>query len=111
MTGNDKENGIYNGDICYLRAIADDGELTIEIDGATRKLPADAGQGFALGYAMTVHKAQGSEFEVVIIPMHPSAFMLLERRNLYTAVARTRRTSIRPVSASGPHVASSPEPR
>lgn len=92
VTGNDKENGIYNGDICYLRAIAEDGELTIDLDGAPKILPPDAGQGFNLGYAMTVHKAQGSEFEVVIIPMHPSAYMLLERRNLYTAVARARRT-------------------
>jgi exodeoxyribonuclease V alpha subunit len=90
VTANDPEHDLYNGDICYLRGI-DDTHLLIERDGELRSIPATAGAGFTLGYAMTVHKAQGSEFPVVIIPIHPSAYLLLERRNLYTAVSRAQR--------------------
>jgi exodeoxyribonuclease V alpha subunit len=94
VTGNDYKNNLYNGDLCYLREINADGTIVIEIDGVLRELPADAGSGLTLAYAMTVHKAQGSEFQAVIIPMDPSAYLLLERRLLYTAVSRARRTVV-----------------
>lgn len=94
VTANDYDNELYNGDIFYLHGIEDDGSLSIKYDDETRILPADAGVGFELAYAMTVHKAQGSEFPVVIIPMHPSFFLLLERRLLYTAVARAKQVVV-----------------
>jgi exodeoxyribonuclease V alpha subunit len=94
VTGNDYKHDLYNGDLCYLREINADGTITIEIDGVLRTLPADAGSGLTLAYAMTVHKAQGSEFPAVIVPMDPSAYLLLERRLLYTAVSRARRTVV-----------------
>ena len=94
VTGNDYVNDLFNGDIGYLRAINDDGSFDFELDGGLRKLPPEASAGFDLAYAMTTHRAQGSEFPVVIMPMHTSAFILLERRLFYTAVSRARRTLI-----------------
>ena len=47
-----------------------------------------------LAYAITVHKSQGSEYPVVIIPMYACAPMLMARNLLYTAVTRARRMVI-----------------
>jgi len=47
-----------------------------------------------LAYAITVHKSQGSEYPVVIIPMYQCPRMLLTRNLLYTAVTRARRMVI-----------------
>ena len=47
-----------------------------------------------LAYATTIHKSQGSEYPVVIIPLLTSHFMLLERNLLYTAVTRAKRKVI-----------------
>jgi len=44
-----------------------------------------------LAYAATVHKAQGSEFPAVIIPVHTQHFVMLQRNLLYTAVTRARK--------------------
>lgn len=92
VTGNDYTNELFNGDILVLEAIEADSLRVRLDDGSVRVLPSDAGGGFALAYAISIHRSQGSEFEVVIVPMHPSAYLLLERRLLYTAVSRARRT-------------------
>jgi len=43
-----------------------------------------------LAYAISVHKAQGSEFPVVVLPVVPQHFMMLQRNLLYTAITRAR---------------------
>jgi exodeoxyribonuclease V alpha subunit len=85
---------LYNGEVGYLRDIAQDGTLLLEMDGDERRLPTDMADSLSLAYAMSVHKAQGSEFPIVMIPLHPSAYMLLRRRLLYTAVSRARQTVV-----------------
>ena len=49
------------------------------------------GKDVALSYAMTVHKAQGSEYPVVVLPVLPQHGAMLYRNLLYTAVSRARR--------------------
>src|SRR3546814_2432409 len=44
-----------------------------------------------LAYAMTIHKSQGSEYDVVVIPMTTSHFMMLKRNLLYTAITRAKK--------------------
>lgn len=92
QTTNDYESDLFNGEIGYLREVHADGSIRLDLDGDIRELPAGGGDGLTLAYAMTVHKAQGSEFPIVIIPLHASYFILLERRLLYTAVSRARQT-------------------
>jgi len=92
VTGNDYTLELFNGDVGYLRAIHEDGSFTVEMDGAERVIPASGADLFELAYALTVHKAQGSEFPTVLIPLHTSAYLLLERRMLYTAVSRAKRS-------------------
>ena len=43
-----------------------------------------------LAYAITVHKSQGSEYRVVILPLHGQHFLMLRRNLLYTAITRAR---------------------
>ena len=47
-----------------------------------------------LAYAITVHKSQGSEFKIVIIPMYDGPYMLINRNLLYTAVTRARSVAV-----------------
>src|SRR3546814_14787420 len=47
-----------------------------------------------LAYAMTIHKSQGSEYDVVVIPMTTSHFMTLKRNLLYTAITRAKKLCI-----------------
>ena len=92
VTKNDYENNLFNGDVGKLVDIEDDGRLKINFDGEERIVSADAGGGMILAFAITIHKSIGSEFPIVIIPMHTSFWIALERRLFYTAVSRARQT-------------------
>jgi exodeoxyribonuclease V alpha subunit len=51
----------------------------------------DAVDNLTLAYAATIHKAQGSEYDAVVLGLHTSHFVLLNRALLYTAITRARR--------------------
>lgn len=82
--------GVYNGDMGTIRRVFD-GEITVEFDDGARctysKKEADD---IALAYAITIHKSQGSEFPIVILPLHNGPPMLYTRNLLYTAITRAR---------------------
>jgi exodeoxyribonuclease V alpha subunit len=44
-----------------------------------------------LSYAITVHKSQGSEYPVVVLPIHTQHYLMLQRNLLYTAITRSRK--------------------
>ena len=94
------EPPIYNGNIGIIRSIyyddlLDEDIMLIDFKGIGEvKVPRDAWNNIELGYAITVHKSQGSEYPVVIIPMYYCAPMLMTRNLLYTAVTRARRMVI-----------------
>ncbi|MBR5449598.1 MAG: ATP-binding domain-containing protein, partial [Clostridia bacterium] len=68
-----------------------EGSMTIRFDDRTLEYPFDNLDELELAYAITVHKSQGSEYPVVIIPMYYCAPMLMTRNLLYTAVTRAKR--------------------
>ena len=85
-------NGIFNGDIGQILAIDHRaGSMTVRFDDRLLEYPFDNLDGLELAYAITVHKSQGSEYPVVIIPMYYCAPMLMTRNLLYTAVTRARK--------------------
>ncbi len=87
--------GIFNGDIGVIESIDFNSELMeITFDERTVSYPFDNLDELELAYAITVHKSQGSEYPVVIIPMYRCAPMLLTRNLLYTAVTRAKRMVI-----------------
>ena len=83
--------GIYNGDIGVLRSIdREEQTLTVDYDGRMAKYDYDALQDLEHAWALTVHKAQGSEYRAVILVLSESAPRLMTRTVLYTAVTRAR---------------------
>ena len=87
--------GLFNGDIGTIEEInLRDEELTIRFDDKTAIYTFDMLEELELAYAITVHKSQGSEYPVVIIPMYYCAPVLMTRNLLYTAVTRARRMVI-----------------
>ena len=87
--------GIFNGDIGVIESI-DFREETINIwfDDRFVRYDFENLDQLELSYAITVHKSQGSEYPVVIIPMYSCPPMLLTRNLLYTAVTRAKRMVI-----------------
>ncbi len=89
---NDYEKGVFNGDVgevadwneagALVRVAFDDRDVTYGI----REL-----EQLNLAYAITVHKAQGSEFPAVLIPVTTQHAIMLQRNLLYTAITRGRR--------------------
>ncbi len=89
QTENDYDKEVYNGDLGVVRAIATDDEtMTVEFDG--RLVAFDFGDldRLVLAYATTVHKAQGSEYPAVVIPVTTQHYPMLQRHLLYTGVTR-----------------------
>ena len=83
--------GIYNGDIGQILQIDPDSEsMLIDFDGRLVNYGFDSLLELEHAWAMTVHKAQGSEYRAVILALNNSASMLMTRDVLYTAVTRAR---------------------
>lgn len=92
QTKNNYTLQIYNGDTGIIKEISKtSNELVIDFgyDELTY-YPVNKKKELQLAYAITVHKSQGSEFPMVIIPIHTCNYMMLQRNLLYTAVTRGR---------------------
>ncbi|MCI9310926.1 MAG: ATP-dependent RecD-like DNA helicase, partial [Lawsonibacter sp.] len=81
--------GVFNGDAGFVREIRPD-TVIINFDGRYAKYPLDSLEELELSYAMTIHRAQGSEYDTVIIPLLMAHWNLLTRNLLYTAVTRAK---------------------
>ena len=89
---NDYEREVYNGDLGMVRGIdLGEGVLTAEFDG--REVAYGFGEldELVLAYATTIHKAQGSEYPAVVIPVTTQHYPMLARNLLYTGVTRGKR--------------------
>ena len=92
QTVNDYQKEVFNGDIGRITAV-DLEEQTITVDFEGRAVPYEFNEldELSLAYAITVHKSQGSEFPVVVMPLTTQHYMLLQRNLLYTGVTRGKR--------------------
>ncbi len=87
--------GVFNGDIGVIELIKpQDEEIFVRYDDRLAKYSFETAEELELAYAITVHKSQGSEYPVVIIPMYYCPPMLMTRNLLYTAVTRAKRMVI-----------------
>ncbi len=89
---NDYERDVYNGDLGRITG-CDPASKTLAVDFDGREVVYDAFSmdALMLAYATSVHKAQGSEYPAVVVPLVPQHYMLLQRNLLYTAMTRGRR--------------------
>ena len=83
------EERIFNGDIGIISRI-DKKEIVIDFDTNQVKFTASNFNKFKHGYAISIHKSQGSEFDTVIIPVVKGYNKMLYRKLYYTAVTRTK---------------------
>ena len=90
---NDYELEVFNGEIGIIYAITRT-DICIRFIHKEVRLPIDEAHMIMPAYAITVHKSQGSEYGVVIIPFVPRYGGMLQRNLLYTAVTRAKRKVI-----------------
>ena len=89
--GRSAGSGIYNGDIGTVRSIDMDAEtLTVDFDGRLAAYGFESLMELEHAWAMTVHKAQGSEYRAVILALSSSSPLLMTRDVLYTAITRAK---------------------
>ena len=89
---NNYDKNVFNGDIGrIIRVSTEDQEVTISFDGRRITYDFNDLDELVLAYAVSVHKSQGSEYPVVVIPVLTQHYMLLQRNLIYTAVTRGRR--------------------
>jgi len=88
---NNYDKDVFNGDIGWISKIdPEEREVVIDFDG--RPVPYDYSDldEVVLAYAVSVHKAQGSEYPVVILPVVTQHYMLLQRNLIYTGITRAK---------------------
>ncbi|MBK8893147.1 MAG: ATP-dependent RecD-like DNA helicase [Propionivibrio sp.] len=86
---NNYDRDVFNGDIGFVTAIdQDDEELAVEFDGRLVSYPFGELDELVLCYATTIHKSQGSEYPVVVIPISTQHYMMLKRNLIYTGITR-----------------------
>ena len=87
--------GVFNGDIGVIRSIDMANEnMTIDFDGRISVYRREQFEELEHAYAITVHKSQGSEYPVVLMPLYYCGTMLQSRNLLYTAVTRAKKMVI-----------------
>ena len=88
---NNYDYDVFNGDIGRVVAIEHiDKKVRIQFpDKQVAYDTADLGE-LVLAYATTIHKAQGSEYPVVVIPLHTQHYLMLQRNLLYTGITRAK---------------------
>lgn len=95
QTQNNYDKEVFNGDIGWLFAINQvDHTLTVDFEGRAVVYDWSEADQLVLAYAVSVHKAQGSEFPVIVIPLVTQHYMMLQRNLLYTAVTRAKKLCV-----------------
>ena len=89
---NNYDKVLFNGDIgSIVRVDGVEGTLTADFDGDRHEYTRGEMGELGLAYSITIHKSQGSEYPVVVIPLLKGHFMMLQRNLLYTAITRGRK--------------------
>jgi exodeoxyribonuclease V alpha subunit len=95
QTQNNYEKEVFNGDIGTLFAIHPvEHSLTVDFEGRGVVYDWSEADQLVLAYAVSVHKAQGSEFPVVVVPLVTQHYLMLQRNLLYTAVTRAKKLCV-----------------
>ena len=88
---NDRERDLYNGDLGVVTKVDHvDGELTATFGSSEAVFDFGELDALQLAYATTIHKSQGSEYPVVVLPLTMQAYTMLGRELIYTAVTRAK---------------------
>lgn len=92
---NNYDKNVFNGDIGYITAV-DTNERTLTVTFDSRLIEYDITEldEIVLAYAITIHKSQGSEFPVVVMPVTMKHFVMLQRNLIYTGITRAKKICV-----------------
>ena len=87
------DDNVYNGDIGLINRIVSNprSEIYLDFDGSIVKYTPSNFNNFRLAYAISIHKSQGSEFDIVVIPIVKGYHKMLYQKLIYTAVTRAKK--------------------
>lgn len=89
---NNYDKDVFNGDIGFIEQIdLEDGVVKIRFDHTIKEYETNELDEISLAYAISIHKSQGSEFPIVVIPLATQHYTLLARNLLYTGMTRGKR--------------------
>jgi exodeoxyribonuclease V alpha subunit len=95
QTQNNYDKDVYNGDIGFIRSLdMIEQRLTVDFDGRPVTYDWSDADELALAYVVSVHKAQGSEFPAVVMPIVTQHYTMLQRNLLYTAITRASKLCV-----------------
>lgn len=92
---NNYDKNVFNGDIGYIIAV-DTNERTLSVTFDNRVVEYDITEldEIVLAYAVTIHKSQGSEFPVVVMPVTMKHYVMLQRNLIYTGITRAKKICV-----------------
>ena len=92
---NNYDKEVFNGDIgTVCRVNTEDRELTVSFDGREVLYDVTELDELVLAYAATVHKSQGSEYPIVVMPVLMTHYVMLQRNLVYTGVTRAKKLMV-----------------
>jgi exodeoxyribonuclease V alpha subunit len=92
---NNYEKNTFNGDIGVITAVdLEEREITVSFDGTAVTYDVSELDELVLAYAVTIHKAQGSEYPIVVMPFTTQHYLMLRRQLLYTGVTRAKKAFV-----------------
>lgn len=92
---NNYDKIVFNGDIGFVSSInLEDRTLTVKFDERDIEYDHTELDELALAYATTIHKSQGSEYPIVVIPVMMTHFVMLQRNLIYTGVTRAKKICV-----------------
>jgi exodeoxyribonuclease V alpha subunit len=92
---NDYDKLVFNGDIGFVRELSPHYRtLTVDFEGRPVTYAWTEADQLVLAYAISVHKSQGSEFPVIVMPLLTHHYMMLQRNLLYTGITRAQKLCV-----------------
>ena len=89
---NNYDKNVFNGDIGFISDIdTEDQSILVNIDGKNIEYEYSELDELVLAYAISIHKSQGSEYPVVVIPLVMAHYMMLQRNLVYTGITRGKK--------------------
>ena len=92
---NNYAKDVFNGDLGYIREVDTEGRtLKVDFDGKWVEYDVTELDELTLAYATTIHKAQGSEYPIVVMPILMTHFVMLQRNLIYTGITRAKKICV-----------------
>ena len=92
---NNYEKEVFNGDVGTVTVSdPDSGAFEVDFDGIRVRYDQDELDEIMLAYAVTVHKSQGSEYPVVVMPVMMTHYVMLQRNLIYTGITRAKKVMV-----------------